>query len=326
MTIGYIGSFHRIHDEEGIACSLEKLNINVVRFQIDDFYLNYEDNINKIFSSNLDFLMSPTWEIPNSQYIIEKCKKHNIKTITWHPDGYYNYTISHEQYMVMGNPNWIGTRHDSVIAPKESRNLAYCTDYVCTPEGYANEIYRELGINHFVLRQGIYNECCYKGIPNYQPYDILFVGSTSNAYHTYRKSLINYLKNTYEDRFLHIGENENDVRGDELNNLIASCKVIIGESIFHPQYWSNRIYETIGRGGFCLHAYHEGIENEYKIKEHFDVFYRDESFEVIKEKIDYWINNNEEREKIAINGMIHTQKYHTLANRANQLIDILTNN
>ena len=53
------------------------------------------------------------------------------------------------------------------------------------------------------------------------------------------------------------------VKMDNLNDLIASCKVIIGESIIHPYYWSNRIYETIGRGGFCLHAYHEGIENEY---------------------------------------------------------------
>ena len=181
-----------------------------------------------------------------------------------------------------------------------------------------------MGVNHFTLRQGIYNGCCYKGVPIYKPYDILFVGNDQGPHHGYRAQLVSYLKDTYQDKFLHIGRNsEHEVRMDNLNDLIASCKVVIGESIIHPYYWSNRIYETIGRGGFCLHAYHEGIEKEYTIGEHFDVFYREQGFDKIKEKIDYWVENDALREKISNAGMIHTQKYHTLANRALQLIEIL---
>lgn len=326
MVIGYIGSFDRIFDEEGIARSLEKINIIVKRFNIKDFYSNYDAAVKKLFSSNLDYLMSPTWNIPDCDYIFNKCKENNIKTITWHPDGYYNYTLIEETMPSLKDTSMFRTRHNSVISPKEDRNIIYLTDYVCTPEGYAHNNYIELGINHFTLRQGIFNECCYKGIPIYQPYDIVFIGSVKNIYHSYRKQLIEYLKNTYQDRFLHIGENEDDIRMDDLNNLIASCKIIIGESIPHPQYWSNRIYETIGRGGFCLHVYHDGIEKEYQIGKHFDVFYREEPFENLKEKIDYWLKNDELREKIANEGMIYTQKYHTLANRVNQLIEILEKN
>jgi len=322
MKIGYIGKFERIYDEEGIAISLEKLDITVVRFDVDFVKNNFESFINQLKNSNVEYLMSPKWPIPNLNFLFSFCKDQNIKTISYHPDGYFNYTIGDEHHSIQGNDNYLGTRHNSIIG--ENKNLIYCADYVFTPEGYAHNDFKEMGINHYTLRQGIYNGCCYKGLPIYKPYDILFVGNDIGPYHGYRGKLINFLKETYKDNFLHLGKgNEHEVRMDHLNDLIASCKVIIGESIIHPHYWSNRLYETIGRGGFCLHAYHEGIEKEYEIGKHFDVFYRNEGFNKIKEKIDYWVENDFLREKIANEGMIHTQKYHTLANRVLQLIKIL---
>jgi len=325
MKIGYIGKFERIYDEEGIARSLEKLGVEVIRFEVSEFRLNYSVVLEKIQNSNLDYLMSPKWPVPNLNQLFSFCNQHNIKTISYHPDGFYNYDTATGQHSIEGNDNFIGTRHKSLTG--SSKNLIYKADYVFTPEGYANKFYREMGINHFTLRQGIYNECCYKGIPIYKPYDVLFVGGTTGQYHTYRKDLVEFLHQTYKDKFLHIGQNnEHEVRMDNLNDLVASCKVVIGESIIHPYYWSNRIYETIGRGGFCLHAYHEGIDKEYEIGKHFDVYYREEGFSKIKDKIDYWVKNDEVRNNVANKGMIHTQKYHTLANRASQLIEIITNN
>ena len=49
-------------------------------------------------------------------------------------------------------------------------------------------------------------------------------------------------------------------------------------------------------------------------------------FERLKEKIDFWVKNDQEREKISNKGMIYTQNHHTLAHRAYQLIEILNNN
>jgi len=322
MRIGYIGKFERIYDEQGIAISLEKLGIEVVRYDINQIQNNFNFFLEKLKTSKLDFLMSPKWPISNLNELFTFCKANNIKTITYHPDGYYNYNVAPEHHSVLGNDNWIGTRHESVT--RENKNLIYLADFVFTPEGYANKAYKELGINHYTLRQGIYNGCCYKGNPIYKPYDILFVGNDIGPHHGYRHELITFLKETYKDRFLQIGKNnEHEVRMDNLNDLIASSKIIIGESIIHPFYWSNRIYETIGRGGFCLHAYHEGIEKEYEIGKHFDVFYREKGFEEIANKINYWLKNNEKREQVANNGMIHTQKYHTLYNRVVELVKII---
>lgn len=322
MKLGYIGKFERIYDEEGIAISLEKLGVEVIRFDVDIIKNNFQSFIDNLLNSKLDYLMSPKWPIPNLNQVFNLCKSNNIKTVSYHPDGYFNYDKATEHHSVIGNDNYFNTRHNSVIS--EDRNLIYCADYVFTPEGYANKAYRNMGINHHTLRQGIYNGCCYKGVPMYKPYDVLFVGNDIGPHHGYRAQLVEFLKNTYKDKFLHMGKgNEHEVRMDNLNDLIASCKVIIGESIIHPYYWSNRIYETIGRGGFCLHAYHEGIEQEYEIGKHFDVFYREKGFDKVKEKIDYWIQNDAKRQQIADNGMLHTQKNHTLINRTSQLIKII---
>lgn len=322
MRIGYIGKFERIYDEQGIALSLEKLGVEVIRLELDNFRNNFNQILEIIKTSKLDYLMSPKWPLPNLNYLFTFCKENNIKTISYHPDGFYNYTEGISLHSIENNDEFLGSRHDSLIGP--NKNLIYKADYVFTPEGYAHQTYKEMGINHFILRQGIYNSCCYRGIPIYKPYDILFVGNDQGPYHSYRKELTTFLKKEYGDRFLHIGRgNEHEVRMDNLNDLIASSKVIIGESIQHSNYWSNRIYETIGRGGFCLHAYHEGIENEYSIGEHFDVYYREKGFDQIKEKIDFWVKNDSLREKVANSGMIFTQKHHTLFNRALQLITIL---
>tara|TARA_Y100001972_G_C7663845_1_gene335202 strand:+ start:2811 stop:3794 length:984 start_codon:yes stop_codon:yes gene_type:complete len=325
MVIGYIGKFEKIYDEQGIALSLEKLGVKIVRIDQKIFWSNFQQTLDEIKSLNLDYLMSPKWPVPHLNKLFLFCKSHNIQTISYHPDGFYNYTEDNGPHSIEGNDVFHGSRHDSLIG--SNKNLIYKADYVFTPEGYANSSYREMGINHYVLRQGIHNSCCYKGIPIYHPYDVAFIGNDVGPYHSYRKELTTFLTEKYGDKFLHLGRNnEHAVRMDNLNDLIASCKVIIGESIQHPNYWSNRIYETIGRGGFCLHAYHEGIENEYSIGKHFDVYYREEGFDKIKEKIDFWIQNDSLREKVANNGMNHTQKYHTLAHRASQLIQILNQN
>jgi len=305
MRLGYIGKFDQIYDEEGIARSLEKLEVTVIRINQQGFYNNFDSTLNYILSSELDFLMAPKWPIPSLQYVFDKCKEKGIKTITWHSDAFYE----------------LEGRHQEVT----DKGLIYSADYVFTPEGYAHDFCKSNGINHHTLRQGIFNECCYKGIPIFGPYDVLFVGSTRGPYHTYREELVNFLTKTYGDKFLHIGQSEYDVRMDNLNNLIASSKVIIGESVPKPYYWSNRIYETIGRGGFCLHAYNEGLEKEYTIGKHFDVFYREEGFEKLKEKIDYWVSHPEEREKVANDGMLYTQQHHTLVARTLQLIETLLN-
>jgi hypothetical protein len=137
--------------------------------------------------------------------------------------------------------------------------------------------------------------------------DVIFVGS--KQYHReweYRPKLVSWLQATYNERFKHFGKDGLGIkRGQDLNNLYASTKVVVGDTLCpkftYPSYWSDRIYETLGRGGFLIHPYIKGLEKEFTDKEHV-VFYEYGNFEQLKELIDYYLENDEEREKIRVAG------------------------
>ena len=98
----------------------------------------------------------------------------------------------------------------------------------------------------------------------------------------------------------------------------------MGESFYWPGYWSNRIYESIGRGGLTIHPYVPGLEEEFEEGEEC-IFFNRWNFEDLFSKIDYYLDkaNGEERETIIEKGMERVRKDHTLLNRCNQIMDIL---
>jgi hypothetical protein len=137
--------------------------------------------------------------------------------------------------------------------------------------------------------------------------DVIFVGS--RLYHRewrYRPKLIHWLKRIYPNKFKHYGRDGlGVVRGAALNDLYASTKIVVGDTLCpgysYPDYWSDRIYETLGRGGFLIHPYIPGIEREFVDKEHV-VFYKYGNFAQLKSLIDYYLVNEEEREAIRVAG------------------------
>lgn len=156
------------------------------------------------------------------------------------------------------------------------------------------------------LPAGVYApECNY--VPTVKKFDVVFVGS--KGYHPewpYRPKLIEWLGNNYPRGFRHYGgDGLGVVRGDRLNSLYARAKVVVGDTLCpgftYPSYWSDRVYETLGRGGFIIHPYIEGMEKEFTDKEHL-VFYEYNNFKQLKELIDYYLENDEEREKIRLAG------------------------
>ena len=137
--------------------------------------------------------------------------------------------------------------------------------------------------------------------------DVVFVGS--KKYHPewpYRTHLINWLDKNYGSRFEHYGNGGiESIRGIRLNKLYWSTKVVVGDTLClnfnYPDYWSDRIYETLGRGGFLIHPYIPGIEKEFVDKQHV-VFYEYGNFDQLKELIDYYLTHDEEREAIRLAG------------------------
>jgi spore maturation protein CgeB len=116
--------------------------------------------------------------------------------------------------------------------------------------------------------------------------------------------------------------NPDEVRGHSLNKVYSSAGVIIGESVYAPFYWSNRIYETLGRGGFCVHPNIPGLKDEYTPYEHF-IPYRHGDYEGLFEIIDYYLKHPEKRKAIGTAAYEHTKKNHTQSVRCKQLLDVL---
>lgn len=150
----------------------------------------------------------------------------------------------------------------------------FACQHVFTADGEEPEQWTSRGINHHWLRPGVLAAECVIGTPQPQfaNYDVAFVGS--RQYHPewpQRPQLIDWLRQTYGDRFLHVGGDGNypgnghALRGMALNDLYASIPVFVGDSCFaHPSalYWSDRAYEAPGRGAFQLFPRINELERE----------------------------------------------------------------
>ena len=174
------------------------------------------------------------------------------------------------------------------------------------------------------ISAGVYDkECIIKQVELKN--DVIFVGS--KKYHSewkYRPQLIDWLEDTYKERFQHYGMGGlPSIRGTKLNKLYWSTKIVVGDTLCinfkYPDYWSDRVYETMGRGGFIIHPYVQGMEREFEDKKHL-VFYEYGNFNQLKELIDYYLEHDEEREAIRKAGHELVKSKYTYRNRWEQIL------
>lgn len=202
-------------------------------------------------------------------------------------------------------------------------------EYLNTTEGMPRGVY---------MPAGVYDAECYLAQPDrkYQ-HDIVFVGS--RGYHKewpYRVKLIEWLESTYGSNFAQYGGGGlGTIRGHELNTLYASTKIVVGDSLCpgynKAGYWSDRIYETTGRGGFLIHPYIKGLENDFVLnydqrgvnrnKKTEVVVYDYDDFHYLAYLIDYYLANQEAREAIRIRGHERTKLDHTYAKRLSKILE-----
>lgn len=157
--------------------------------------------------------------------------------------------------------------------------------------------------------------------------DVIFVGSKN--YHKewqYRPQLVNWLEETYKDKFTHIGGDGHTgvKRGIELNEIYQLSKVAVGDTLCidfkYPYYFSDRLFESTGRGGFTIFPYIKGLVDHFEIDKEI-VTYEFGNFDQLKEKIDYYIEHDDEREKIRKAGHERTKRDHTYLNRWGSIIE-----
>jgi hypothetical protein len=82
---------------------------------------------------------------------------------------------------------------------------------------------------------------------------------------------------------------------------------------------SDRIPETLGRGGFLLHPYIEGISSHYTDTEHLRLWAPGD-WATLRELIHHYLGAEDERAKIASAGHQHVLAHHTYTHRVKEVI------
>lgn len=303
LNIGFIGNFEGASytTENDRTWSFEKLGHKVFKFQENTTTAEHLINI----MSEIDMLVyshthDPSYVIDGLLKVFEAYRNNGVPTVSVHLD------------------RWMGLKRVEDMG----KEATWFTEHIFMADGSpeARLKYNELQLNWHWLKPAVIERDCYMALPDKKkfPHDIIFTGS--KGYHPeypFRPLLIDFLHKTYGDKFGHYG---NDgikvVRENELNQLYASSKIVVGDSCFggRPRYVSDRYYEVRGRGGFLMHPKTLDIDN-YGVGH-----YLKEDLEHLKRNIDYWLVHDQEREMKRVEGHKWVKKHETYTHRANEII------
>jgi glycosyltransferase involved in cell wall biosynthesis len=144
----------------------------------------------------------------------------------------------------------------------------------------------------------------------------------------FRQEMVKHLKTRYNNDVGIYGGNWGtlataNLMGHEKKeaDCYRACKIAINLSHFdYERYSSDRIFRIMASGAFCLAKHYPGIELEFTPGMNLDTW---STISELDEKIKYYINSDEERNKIAAAGCQHVYANHTWENRVQELKDLL---
>ena len=292
MKIAFIGKFQKLHDEEYIARSFEMLGHEVLRLS-ESF--NLEHITEQIINYRPKFVLYTKLNNGgNIKQFMEKMRAYNIKTVCWVFDLYWGY-------------------------PREFRlkSPQFKADYMFSTDGGNQEKFESIGINHFCVRQGIYKDECFisEGEPTI---DVAFVGSENPLYEE-RTKKVQEVFSWFPNAKWFGRRNTDEVRGTKLNDLYATVKIVIGDSVYSPNYWSNRVVETLGRGGFLIHQEVPGLKEEYP----YLVTYKKGDTEDLRKKIEFYLKNNKKREELRKKNFEWVRDNYTMDKKCAELLKLM---
>jgi hypothetical protein len=312
MKIVFLGNFQVPYTSEShYAATFEKLGHKVIRLQEPN--VRSDEILTKALAADMFFWVhTHGWDIKGNRsmaQVLNKLENAGVPTVAYHLDLY------------MGLRRWNEYHDHDYFKVKHF----FTVDKLMAD--WLNENTNTIG--HY-LPAGVFEPECYiaEKDPRFE-YDVVFVGS--KRYHPewqYRPKLVQWLENTYGRRFAHFGnDGKHVVRGAELNRLYATAKVVVGDTLCinfdYPDYWSDRIYETTGRGGMIVHPYIKGLETQFEDRKE-AVFYQYGDMKDLKTKIDELVRDDAYREKIRMAGHERTKRDHTYTQRLQTIIERVT--
>lgn len=201
------------------------------------------------------------------------------------------------------------------------------TDLVVSPDD--SPLWPEHGVNHFWLPPGVYGPECEPVPPNPRrwPYDVVFVGShpyPHPEWAKYRSDLLAAFSRAFRGRFGVLPRRGVPIRGRDLQELYATVPVVLGDSCLAGEshlYHSDRIPETVGRGGLLIHPYVKGLFDgeTYQRGVHFLTYTLGDFAEAV-DLARWGLAHPDEAMAIRTDGRGHVLEHHTYERRMGQVL------
>lgn len=325
MLIAYLGNFSPPHSTENeVRRALEILDHDVMPIQegtpaTEVFDLANERGRPAVFLwTRTGDLAAKSGPYEAQVGMLERFRGAGIPSVGYHLD------------------RWWGLDRQGQIADE----AFFCCDLMCTADGGHDAEWAQAGVDHRWFPPAISELEAVPGRPRGTlAAPVAFVGSWrvhldddghQVGYHPeweHRRLLVEWLRRNWGERGLRLWPRGHAIRGRALADVYASTDVVVGDSCLvdgGARYFSDRIPETLGRGGFLLHPWVEGVTDGslFTSGEHLATW-RLGAWDELGALIDRYLGDAAAREKIAVAGREHVLAHHTYTARMRQLLAML---
>jgi hypothetical protein len=291
-SVAFVGNFTAFSTESDVRYTLEDIGWSVIAIQENQPVA--DDVICAALNSNL-FLWIHThgWETPDVDMamLVDELRDRHIPTVGLHLDRYAGLQHNDRREELIGVHPW------------------WHMDHIFTADGGNQELFASRGVRHHWLPPAIALKYCWLGTPHPEyACDVTFVGS--RLYHPeypFRTQMVDWLDSKHPWTFRRWGGGDRPYVREELNDIFVSSKIVVGDSCFAgaPYYFSDRVTEVTGRGGFLVHPYCEGLEHVGIGR------YAPQDLRSLDEAIRYYLEHDAERREMARQGYEWTRTHAT---------------
>ncbi len=269
------------------------------------------------------------------KYILELCTAVGYDTIFFHIQTANIITsefikvlrkVSVKNSMII---NWSGDVRSPL--PKWYIDLGKEIDLTLFSNEHDLQEFHNRGIRAKYLQIGFDTEIFYPDQPKTKWPEIVFLGNNyNNRFPLSRKryEMVKFLKQRYGKMFGLYGSGWNGLEDGNLMNQLEreadcyrGCKIGLNFSHFnYERYTSDRMFRLMGSGAFCLTHNYSGIEKDYIISKHLEVW---NSFPILQMQIDKYLEDDNAREEIAHHGCTLVHAQHTWSYRLKEMIRLI---
>lgn len=314
-TVVYIGNFRPDHSTENdVRHALTELDVTVVPVQEDDWIAGRADvPPPDDVTDPIMLLWTRTWPAPRDRATdaVAAWQTAGLPVVGYHLDVW-----------------WGLRRQTDIYTDPYFRSLDVFVSADGSPA--AARRYAAADVNHLWMPPAVSTRHPWHGnrLPQKWPEFVVFVGN--EQYHDewpHRTMMVQQLRKRYGHRFVSLpGRGRPAYRGQDLADIYATAAVVVGDSCFagvRPRYWSDRIPETLARGGLLVHPDLD-FDGEYQAGAHLSTWNLGDWAGLFAEVDTLLEWNDEDRDSRRARARRHVSQHHTYTRRMTVLLEEVT--